>query len=73
MLSQRRSKDASEMIAPFAPIEALPGKNATRFSQGPGIYSQLGKPLGSFLGELVISTHFSQKSSTNDSVGYPYS
>jgi hypothetical protein len=62
MLSQRRSKGAGEMIASFAPIEALPGKNATRFSEGTSIYSQLGKPVRSFLSELIISTHFSQES-----------
>jgi hypothetical protein len=71
MLGQRRSKRAGEMIASFAPIEALPGENATGFSQGTGIYSQLGKPLRFFLGQLIISTHFSQESSTNDSVCYP--
>ena len=32
MLGQRRSKRAGEMIASFAPIEALPGENATGFS-----------------------------------------
>ena len=32
MRSQRRSTRASEVIASFAPIEALPGENATGFS-----------------------------------------
>ena len=32
MVGQRRSKRAGEMIASFAPIEALPGENATGFS-----------------------------------------
>jgi hypothetical protein len=32
MLSQRRSKRAGEMIAPFTPIDALPGENATGLS-----------------------------------------
>jgi hypothetical protein len=71
MVGQRRPKRAGEMIASFAPIEALPGENATGFSQSASIYSQLEKPLRSFLGELIISTHYSQKSSTNDRVCYP--
>jgi hypothetical protein len=32
MVGQRRSKRTGEMIASFAPIEALPGENATGFS-----------------------------------------
>jgi hypothetical protein len=72
MLGQCRSKGTGEMIAAFAPIEALPGKNAAGFSQSGGIYSQLAKPLRSLPGELVIPAHCAQKSASNDSVCYAH-
>jgi hypothetical protein len=68
MFCQGRSQGTGEMIAAFAPIEALPGKNAAGLSQSDGIYSQLTKPFRSLPGELVIPTHRAQKSSSNDSV-----
>src|ERR1700688_3302569 len=68
MRCQRRAQCAGEMITAFAPIEALPGKNASGFPQGADIDSQLGKPLLSSFGELVIPTYFSQQSSNQDSL-----
>jgi hypothetical protein len=35
-------------------------ENATGLSQSTDINSQVGKPLRSFLGNLIISTHFAQ-------------